>query len=111
MLGRTALRMRDASGKVVPLETKEGGWVPYEQRQRALRDHPEAFFVLEVPHSAIWQPPDEPGGASGWHWKPAVLRAHRAKVRRSLESFLNDKLSELDEMVRTGWFIIKRASA
>lgn len=113
MLGLQSLHIHDPkTGKPVPLETERfGAWIPGRLRRQTIEKHPEAFFMLPVPYTAVWQLPEEPWREKGvnWHWRPAVLGSHRKRVRASLEDFLNRKLRSLDEMVRSGWFIIKRA--
>ncbi len=96
---------------LLPL-SRPGRWVPAE-RERIRREHPDAFWTLRVPRTAVWEPPVEPYLEKGpdWHRDPALLASHRERVRKSLEAFMNQKLAELDNMVRTGWFIIQRARA
>ena len=113
-LGYTGLRVRDKqTGEVRELE-RSRMWIPSEERERSIREHgDEAFWQIEVPFRAIWEPPEErrPEHGRDWHWDKTLLDAHRERVRMSLESFLNDNLSKLDGMVRTGWFIVDRARA
>lgn len=95
-------------GEVVRLA--EAG-IGSSDRERVRREHPEAFWVIEVPITAVWDGIDEPPGGSGWYRDPEKLAAHRERVRVSLETFINGALGGLDEMLRTGWFIIRRARA
>ncbi len=94
-------------GKVVRLA--EAG-IASSDREWVRREHPDAFWVVEVPITAVWDGIDEPPGRS-WYRDPERLAAHRERVRVSLESFVNGALEGLDEMLRTGWFIIRRARA
>jgi hypothetical protein len=55
-----------------------------------------------------WAPPREPS-EPGWHRDLELRKAHNEAVRQSLERFLNDRLAELDGMVRTGRWILQRA--
>jgi hypothetical protein len=99
-------------GKVVEIDKKKGDWVDGRQRKRALREHPDAFFVWRVPYKALWVDMAlEPIGKHGIDWfkEPGQLDAHNAKMKRSLEIFLNGKLKRLDRMVRTGWWILEKA--
>ncbi|MBK8999582.1 MAG: hypothetical protein IPM35_28000 [Myxococcales bacterium] len=95
-------------GKVVRLA--EAG-IASSDRERVRREHPDAFWVVEVPITAVWDGIDEPRGDSRWYRDPEKLAAHRERVRLSLETFVNGALEGLDEMLRTGWFIIRRARA
>lgn len=101
-----ALRIR-RNGEVVRLA--ETGF-DSSDRERVRREHPEAFWIVEVPITAVWDGIDEPPGRS-WYRDPGRLAAHRERVRVSLETFVNGELEGLDEMLRTGWFIIRRARA
>lgn len=69
-------------GKVVRLA--EAG-IQSSDRERVRREHPEAFWVVEVPITAVWDGIDEPPGGSGWYRDPERLAAHRERVRVSLE--------------------------
>ena len=60
---------------------------------------------LDVPASAVWEPPPEPRDFH-WHEDPERWSAHREAVRRSLEDFLNEKLGELRRRLRTGHFVL-----
>lgn len=114
MLGMSELYTRNAEGELVPVaKRRDGMWVRREDVERALRQHPDAFYMMRVPYGAVWRPPEEPTDTEGfdWHWRPEILAAHREKVRVSLEGFLNRNLAQLDQMVRTVWFIIERARA
>ena len=66
-----------------------------------------------MPAKAVWLLPEEPWRkhSAYWHFNPRLLAAHRATVKRSLESFLNRNLSHLYEMARSGWFFIERVRA
>jgi hypothetical protein len=75
----------------------------------AVQAHPRAFWTMDVRASDVWFLPKEHGGR--WHFDPKLLAAHVEKVRGSLESFLNEKLKQLDDMVRSGWFVIERVRA
>lgn len=112
LLGEVVLCCYDKRGNVVPLEDKRGRlFVHGKKRRRALEENPNAFLMLPVPPSAIWQPPPEPWQEHGsdWHFDPALLAAQNAKVKQSLEVFLNGNLQRLDHMVRTGWWILRKA--
>ena len=50
----------------------------------------------------VWEPPAEPR-VRDWHRDPELRRQHNELVRESLEAFCNERLAELDQMVRTGW--------
>lgn len=78
--------------------------------EAAVQAHPRAFWTMEVRASDVWFLPEEPHREHGrdWHFDPKLLAAHVEKVRGSLESFLNGRLEQLDDMVRSGWFIIQR---
>ncbi len=96
-------------------DCETGTAVPVKPAFRAgyeatLAKNPDASWLLEVPASAVWLLPEEPHEKHGraWHWKPRVLAAHRATVRRSHESFLNRHLADLDGMARSGWWIIEK---
>lgn len=102
-----ALRIR-RDGKPVPLA--ELG-IDSSDRERVRREHPEAFWIVEVPIGAVWDGIDEPPGGSRWYRDPEKLAAHRERVRLSLEGFVNGALEGLDDMLRTGWFIVRRARA
>jgi hypothetical protein len=58
--------------------------------------------------ASVWEPPEEPR-ALGWHRDPELRREHNERVRQSLEAFCNERLAQLDGMVRTGWWILGRA--
>jgi hypothetical protein len=106
LIGFSTLHYRDENGNEMSLDATS-----HKKRERAFRKHPEAYWMLRVPYSAVWQPPAEPWEKYGhdWHWTAALLTAHRREVRRSLEAFMNGKLAQLDRMVRTGWWILKEA--
>ncbi len=82
------------------------GHLTGKQRDALLEKHPDAFWMLAVPRSAVWEPPPEPYGLGE---KPALRAEHTKKVRASLTRFLNSQLASLDRMVRTGWWILQRA--
>jgi hypothetical protein len=84
--------------------------VPYgpEGRRMIARTKAEPFFILHVPRSAVWDPAREPRDLN-WHEDPKRRREQTAENRRSLESFLNRALAQLDGMVRSGWWILERA--
>ena len=69
---------------------------------------PERVHVLDVPHSAVWEPEREPLDLD-WHKDPKKRRLQMARNRRSLERFLNRALEGLDGMVRSGWWILGKA--
>ena len=70
--------------------------------------HPDAYSKIPLRHLAVWDPPSEPWQEYGidWHKDPALRRAHREAVRRSLEDFLNGQLAKLYHYVRTGWWVL-----
>ena len=73
----------------------------------AVIDAPKRF-TLEVPRSAVWEPEPEPSDPN-WHKDSERQREQTEKNRRSLERFLNNALSDLDGMVRSGWWILGMA--
>lgn len=81
--------------------------------EAAVQAHPRAFWTMKVQASDVWFLPEEPHEEHGrrWHFDPKLLVNHVEKVRESLESFLNSKLEQLDDMARSGWFIIERVRA
>ena len=56
----------------------------------------------------VWEPPSEPTVEHGSRWfeNPRARRAHRKAVQESLEEFLNERMSRLYHMVRTGWWVL-----
>ncbi len=98
-----ALRIR-RDGR--PVSLAEAG-IASSDRERVRH----AFWVVEVPIGAVWDGIDEPPGGSGWYRDREKLAAHRERVRVSLECFVNGALEGLDEMLRSGWFIVRRARA
>jgi hypothetical protein len=66
---------------------------------------------IEISPGTVWAMPEEPWRKLGtdWHHDDAVLDKHRERARRSLEKFLNDNLTKLDNMARSGWFIVEQA--
>src|SRR5690348_15791411 len=99
-------------GKVVEVDRKpDRMWVDGRHREQVLREHPDAFFVWRVPYSALWQPPIEPYEKYGGYWfkQPARYRAHSEAVKRSLRAFLNRNLERLDQMMRTGYWVLAKA--
>lgn len=103
------LHARDPkTGDIVPLKTKM--LASYED---TLDANPDAFWTLEVRTRDVWRLPAEPSEEHGydWHWDASVLATHREVVKHSLESFMNRALEGLDEMVRSGWWILARARA
>ena len=98
------------------------GWV---QRQREVRRRAErgespgrtstppnfrqvAMSERGIPVGGVWSPPAEPETADWWR-KPSLRRRHAKAVLDSLESFLNGHLSNLNHMVRTGWWVLGEA--
>lgn len=81
--------------------------------EAAVQAHPDAFWTMEVQARDVWFLPEEPHAehGRGWHFDAKVLAAHVEKVRGSLDSFLNAKLEQLDDMARSGWFVIERVRA
>lgn len=113
LIGLSPLRIWDPeSDESVPIEKPygRGPWMPLREREALVRAHPDAFWMMPIPYSAVWRPPNEPDDLN-WHWQPDARDEHRERVRRSLEAFLNAGLARLDRMVRSGWFIIERARA
>lgn len=114
-IGLLGLKIQDPDhyDKTIEIDVRRAGdiWVDRMAREEALKKHPRAFWDMHVPYKAVWQPPEEPSGrdAINWHWDRKQLAKHREVVRKSLEDFLNAKLAQLDQMVRTGWFIVGRA--
>lgn len=106
-LPMSALRIAGKDGKPVPVPGLGGWpWKPREELEATLVAHPDAFWILHVPRSAVWDPPGESGGLAT---NRVARKVHAGQVRHSLLHFLNDKLAELDGMVRTGWWILQRA--
>ncbi len=104
-----------ALGGLCNRDYAKGTAVPVEHAFRAgyentLEANPDATWQLDVPASSVWLLPEEPHEkhGRGWHWKSKLLTQHRATVRRSLESFVNRHLAELDGMARSGWWIIEK---
>lgn len=83
-----ALRIR-RNGEVVRLA--EMGF-DTSDRERVRRERPEAFWVVEVPVTAVWDGIDEPAARS-WYRDPEKLAARRERVRLSLEGFVNTALA------------------
>ena len=52
-------------------------------RNRVRLEHPEAFWVLEVPITAVWDGIEEPPGGPRWYRDPARLGEHRERLRPS----------------------------
>lgn len=77
----------------------------FRVRSELRERHPDAFYMVPVPLSAVWDPPGEPYKAKGAKWIPA----HRRAMTKSLLNFLNKQLAGLDQMLRTGSFVIERA--
>lgn len=105
------LRERDKNGYVVQVADAyrdEHGILQSARIDAVIKDHPNAFWRLEVPVSALWRPPNE-HIASGW--EKGALQSQTASVRESLEVFLNKALLELDGKVRTGRFILGTVKA
>lgn len=76
-----------------------------EARQHLRDRHPDAYYLVPVPLAATWAPPAEPRRKKGATWIPA----HRRAMTRSLLEYLNGRLAGLDQMLRTGAFVIERA--
>jgi len=58
----SALRIADKDGEPVPVPGLSGWpWKPREELEATLSAHPDAFWVLRVPRSAVWDPPGESG--------------------------------------------------
>ncbi len=105
-LALNGLRIRDRrTGESMPIERSLS-----DGYEGTLEKNPEACWTLNVPATAVWLLPEEPWKEHGgdWHFNPRLLAAHRTTVKRSLESFLNRNLAQLDKMARSGWFIIER---
>lgn len=84
------------------------GLVPLEQ---AIREHPDAYFQLNVPVSALWEPPSDPERGEWWK-DEAKWRAYCDAVRDSLEEFINRALESFSGMVRAGChFVFDEARA
>ena len=106
LFGFSTPYLRAPTGELVPLVSDRA------ERRRIMRERAaDLVFMVPVKHADRWHMPEEPWREHGmdWHWDPALLDAHREKVRASLESFLNKGLHRLDEMARSGWFIVRRA--
>jgi hypothetical protein len=75
---------------------------------------PEEVFMrgdrvkITITRADVWQPPAEPRDMD-WHEDPVLREKQDWKVAESLQEFLNDKLSRLHRMVRTGWWILETA--
>lgn len=65
-------------GEVVRLA--EAG-IARSDRERVRREQPDAFWVVEVPITAVWDGIDEPPGGSRWYRDPEKLAAPTAPGR------------------------------
>jgi hypothetical protein len=94
--------MNEATGAIEPLP-QSAQWKP-QAFETTVQEHPEAFWLLPVHPADVWWLPEEPRKEHGgdWHFDPKLLATHVEKVRGSLESFLNAKLEQLDDMARSG---------
>lgn len=90
----------------IPGVTQPTEWKPRREVEAILAEHPDAFWMLPVPRSAVWEPPEEPPNSRS---DGPARRTHDGRVRYSLLRFLNDRLGELDGMVRTGWWVLQQA--
>ena len=109
MLPTQGLQVRDPKTRK-PTKVRPDGtrWASPAQWAKLLREHPDAFWSLDVPRTAVWQLPVEPRAKrTHWYDDPGLVAKHREAVRQSLESFVNEQLAQLDEMVRTGWWILR----
>lgn len=105
-LGLGGLCHRDyAKGTAVPVK-----YAFHAGYENTLKANPDTSWKLDVPASSVWLLPEEPHEkhGTGWHWKARLLTQHRATVKKSLEAFVNKHLEELDEMARSGWWIVER---
>jgi hypothetical protein len=111
MLPTQALCTRDPkTGKPRKVHPDGSGWIPAAKWAALLRKHPDAFWPLDVPRTAVWQLPVEPRASrQRWYDDPKLVAKHRRAVHESLEAFVNEHLAQLDGMVRTGWWIVRQA--
>ena len=86
------------------------GLAPLEQ---AIREHPDAYFHLDVPVSALGEPPPDADTDEGEWWEDEdKWRAYCDAVRDSLEEFINRALESFSGMVRAGcYFVFAEARA
>jgi hypothetical protein len=101
----------------VPVESlvSRAEWSILEGDRAAIaKRFPGAYYALRMPVDSVWEQPAEKNlrdpiaGPPSKRLKEA-RRAHQAAVRASLDAFLNEKLRRLDQMVRTGWWILAEA--
>lgn len=107
-LAFTALRVNDKEGRSVSLHElydRDEAYKLMRDRRELLRRHPDAHYSIQVGLDTVWQPPPEP------HRKKGATRIsrHRKAMAKSLLDYLNERLAGLDEMLRTGSFVIERA--
>ena len=75
--------------------------------RQAVREHPRAYFRINVPVAALWQPSCEPD-QDGWEKDEAKWNGYLEALKADLERFLNRTLGKLHGMVRTGRFVLRK---
>src|SRR5205823_5988369 len=68
----------------------------------------KAFFRIPVQSADLWRGVPEPSERYGFEWykNARARRGHQRAMRKSLETFLNERLARLYQMLRTGWWVV-----
>jgi hypothetical protein len=95
--------------RVDTLVSRDEWWVMRGDRAAIAKRFPGAIYMMPLPLDCVWDQPSERGLDLDDARNIKRRVKHEAACRRSLATFLNSKLRELDGMVRTGWWILARA--
>lgn len=94
--------------RVRDLYTRDEWWQQRRDYAKLEAAHPGLHWLLPIRPLDRWTLPREPYGLRA-RGASAGRLTHRRATRASLEMFLNDRLAELDGMVRTGFWILAEA--
>lgn len=85
-------------------------WCSIRSDRRAILERfPGAVYMMPLPLDSVWDPPSERDLDLSRRGATKQRAAHAEACRKSLHAFLNTKLARLDQMVRTGWWILGKA--
>lgn len=95
--------------RVETLVSPEEWWPMRGDRAAILKRFPGAIYLMPLSIECVWDQPSERNLNLGSPKATARRAAHADACRKSLQTFLNVKLTRLDQMVRTGWWILAKA--